>query len=120
MTRILLLCTAFTLPSCATLNESLQLGAALGTATGAGATLAAHHSVGNSPSFGDVALGAGIGAGVGVLAAYFTHKDVLEKRVACEADQTEMYFGDLPPSPFIVPRQVPRQVPKPLPKKGGL
>lgn len=78
----------------------------MGAATGATATFVAHKSVsGESPAFGSVALGAGVGAIVGLATSYFVHKNVEEKREALKAEQTEMFFGDLPPSPFVVPKQ---------------
>lgn len=97
--------------SCATMNDSLQLGAGIGAATGAAATYAGFSAGGKSPELGTVALGAGVGAAVGMITSYFTHKKVEEQRQSYQSDQTEMHFGDLPPSPFIVPRT--------LPKKGG-
>jgi len=85
------------------MNESLQLGAGMGAATGAAASYAGHRSTGQSPSFENVALGAGIGIGVGLLTSYFTHKQVEEDRELYRSNQTEMHFGDLPPSPFLTP-----------------
>lgn len=98
--------------SCATLNDSMTLGAGLGTVTGGVATYVAQSTApGQSASLGSVALGAGIGMAAGLVTSYFTHKSVEDKRAACMTDQTEMHFGDLPPSPFVFP--------KTLPKKGG-
>lgn len=96
---------------CSTLNDSLKLGASMGTLAGAGATYAAQSGSGNSPSFENVALGAGIGLGVGLLTSYVTHRQVEEDRASYQFQQTEMTFGDLPPSPFVVPKMTP--------KKGG-
>lgn len=98
--------------SCATLNDSMTLGGGMGAVAGGAATYAAQAtSGGKGASFGSVALGAGIGTAVGLVTSYFTHKSAEEKRAACMAEQTEMHFGDLPPSPFVFP--------KTLPKKGG-
>lgn len=94
----------FLLPGCATLNESMSLGATLGSVAGAGATYAGGATQGHSPSLGSVAMGAGVGAVVGIITSYFTHKEVVETRQSCETDSTDMRFGDLPPSPFIVPK----------------
>jgi len=104
MKNIILL-SAFTLlnTGCSTLNESIQLGGTLGSLAGAGATYAGHRGAGHSPIFGDVALGAGIGMAVGTLASYFIHGKVAEDRETCDIDQIELHFGDLPPSPFVVP-----------------
>jgi len=97
--------------SCTTLNESMTLGAGLGALSGAAATAVAQGTSGQPVSGENVLLGAGIGLGAGLIASYFTHKSVETKRAACMADETEMHFGDLPPSPFVFP--------KTLPKKGG-
>lgn len=96
--------------SCATLNESMTLGGGLGAAAGGLSTYVAHSTApGASASFGSVAMGAGIGAVVGLATSYFTHKHVEEKRQACLAEQTEMHFGDLPPSPFVFPKAAPKK-----------
>ena len=89
--------------ACSTMNKSLQLGAGMGAATGAAATYAGLHSAGKSSSQ-DVALGAAIGMGVGLITSYFTHKEVEKDRELYRSNQTEMYFGDLPPSPFVIPK----------------
>ncbi len=98
--------------SCASLNESMTLGVGMGAVAGAASTYVGQATArGGSVSAENVVLGAGIGIAAGLITSYFTHKNVEEKRQACMADQTEMHFGDLPPSPFIFP--------KTLPKKGG-
>ena len=91
--------------SCATLNDSIELGAGMGGLTGATATYAAYQTTGRPPTFENVALGAGIGISVGVLTSYFVHKQLDEQRKALQADQIEMQFGDLPPSPFVYPKK---------------
>ena len=97
--------------SCATMEDSLKLGAAMGTVAGAAAAYAGHSSTGQQPSLETVAIGAGIGLGVGLLTSHIVHKSVESERQSFEFNQTEMHFGDLPPSPFIMPR--------PIMKKGG-
>ena len=97
------------LTSCATMNDSLQLGAGMGAVAGGAATYAGYSAGGKSPELGTVALGAGIGAALGMITSYFTHKKVEEQRQSYLSDQTEMHFGDLPPSPFIVPRTNPKK-----------
>jgi|GEM_PF-1433938 len=96
--------------ACSTLNESLELGAGLGAASGAAAAFASYSSLGAKPPGGAVALSAGVGLGVGLLTSYLVHRRVETDRTDYEADQVEMHFGDLPPSPFIVPKAL---------KKGG-
>lgn len=98
--------------SCATLDDSMMLGAGMGAVAGGASTYVAQSTAsGSSPSFGSIALGAGIGTVVGLATSYLTHKQVEEKRQSCLAEQTELHFGDLPPSPFVFP--------KAAPKKGG-
>ena len=95
---------SFLFCSCSTLDQSLQLGGGLGALSGGVATYGGYSAGGKSPSFETVAIGAGIGAVVGLATSYFTHQAVVEDRKSCEADQVEMHFGDLPPSPFIIPK----------------
>lgn len=103
--RILcLLPLAFMVTSCSTLNESLQLGFGLGGVSGGAATYAGFRAGGRPPTIGSVAFGAGVGATLGLLTSYLVHKRVEEDRGDCQMEQTEMHFGDLPPSPFIVPK----------------
>jgi hypothetical protein len=105
MKRITLIAAVLSLASCTTMNESLQLGAGLGALTGAAATYAGHSGAGARPTLEDVGLGAGIGMGLGLIASYFTFKAVDQNRRDNQAYQTEIYFGDLPPSPFLIPKQ---------------
>ncbi len=111
MKNTIAICTVALLgTSCATMNESLELGGGMGALAGATSTFVAYKSTsGESPAFGSVALGAGIGAVAGLATSYFVHKNVEEKREAMKAEMTEMYFGDLPPSPFIVPKTLPKK-----------
>ena len=107
---IVLLATG--LSSCASLNESMTLGAGIGAAAGGIATYMAQRTApGASVSADNILLGAGIGMAAGLVTSYFTHKEVEATRAACVADQIDMQFGDLPPSPFVFPKK--------LPKKGG-
>ena len=92
---------------CSTMEQSIQLGGGLGALSGGSATYAGYSAGGHPPPLGTVAIGAGIGAIIGLTTAYFTHKSVEEDRKSCDADQIEMHFGDLPPSPFIVPKPNP-------------
>lgn len=94
----------FMAASCSTMNESLQLGSGVGALTGATAVYSAGLSTASKPSTSSIATSAAIGAGLGLIASYFVHRSVENERKLQHADQTEMYFGDLPPSPFIVPK----------------
>lgn len=96
--------------SCTTLDQSYRLGAATGALTGAAATYAGHSSNGRNPSLEEVGVGASIGLGIGLITSYFIHQKVVEDREEATR-QTEIYFGDLPPSPFVIPQ--------PKLKKGG-
>lgn len=91
------------LSSCATMSESMQLGASMGGVTGITAALGGRAGTGNSASFNDLAIGAAIGTGLGVLTSYLVHNSVEERRQSINADKMEMHFGDLPPSPFVLP-----------------
>ena len=90
--------------SCATMSESMQLGASMGGVSGMAAAFAGRAGTGNPTSVNDVAIGAAIGTGLGVLTSYLVHNSVEERRQSIGADQMEMHFGDLPPSPFVLPR----------------
>lgn len=100
---IAIMATSSLLCSCTTLNESLKLGAATGAFTGAAATYAAQRGAGQSATLEDAAIGASVGLGLGLVISYFIHEEVAEDRAAF-ARETDMYFGDLPPSPFVVPK----------------
>ncbi len=95
--------TSLLLCSCSTMNQSFELGASLGSVGGGLASYVGHTSAGGKASLENVAMGAGIGIGVGLIAAYFVHKSVEEDRADLRDSETEMHFGDLPPSPFVVP-----------------
>lgn len=92
--------TAFT-TSCTTLDQSFRLGATTGALAGAVATYAAESSAGRNAKLSNVGIGASIGMGVGLLSSYLIHQSVAEDRD--ESNKAELYFGDLPPSPFIYP-----------------
>ena len=104
MKRAMIIALVAILPGCSTMNESLQLGASMGFATGALATYGAHSAVDSKASLEQVATGAGIGLGLGLLAAYLTHNSVQEERERAGEDQMDLHFGDLPPSPFVIPK----------------
>lgn len=103
MKRILTLSPLLALSvSCTTLDESFRLGAAAGALTGVAATYAAGSNSGKTPTLEDAAVGASIGIGLGLITSYFVHKSVVADREE-STRQTEIYFGDLPPSPFLIP-----------------
>lgn len=104
MKRTMIVLVATLATGCSTMNESLELGASMGFATGALATYGAHSAVGSKASLENVATSAGIGLGIGLLAAYLTHNTVQEERERDSADQVDLHFGDLPPSPFVIPK----------------
>lgn len=89
---------------CASMNDSLILGAGMGAAAGGAATAAGYSAGGKSASFENVAVGAAIGTAVGLITSYFTHKRVEDSRKYLDNKDFEMHFGDLPPSPFVVPK----------------
>ena len=95
------------LNACSTMNESLELGASMGALAGAGAIYGAQSMESRATS--NILTITAIGAGLGLITSYFVHRSVEDQRKAQLSEQTEMYFGDLPPSPFIVPKM----------KKGG-
>jgi hypothetical protein len=87
---------------CSTLDQSLKLGGGLGLASGVAATYAR----GSGHPGKNLAIGAGVGLGVGLLTSYLVHRQVALEREDFEADQLEMHFGDLPPSPFLIPKSM--------------
>lgn len=88
---------------CSTLDKSLRLGSTVGSVAGAAATYSAESAAGRSPALESVALGASIGMAVGLITSYFVHDGVTQDRNDAIHD-TEVYFGDLPPSPFVIPK----------------
>lgn len=90
--------------SCSTLDQSIKLGALTGAATGVAATYAGYQANGGrSPTPEETATGAAIGLGLGLITSYFIHQQVVTDREDT-TKQTEIYFGDLPPSPFVIPQ----------------
>ena len=91
------------------MDQSLELGGTMGMLVGAGATAGGYAAGGHGQSLEAIGIGAGIGTVIGLATSYFTHKAVESDRAACQADQIEMHFGDLPPSPFVVPNSKPKK-----------
>ena len=102
--RFLFSTILLTSTACSTMSESLRLGGGIGALGGAAATYASQSSGGQTPSFGNVALGASIGMGIGLLSSYIVHRKVEEDRQSFFTNQIDMHFGDLPPSPFVIPQ----------------
>lgn len=94
--------TFLLLSSCATMNDSMMLGATLGGIAAVAATSSAYNKVDHTASNDDLAASAGIGIALGLITSYFVHKDVAEKRGDIYSNNPQIYFGDLPPSPFIM------------------
>ncbi len=105
MKHICLLPAMALISSCATMDDSLKLGAAMGAVTGGTATYVGYEAGGTKANLGNIAVGAGIGIGLGLITSYFTHKEVEDHRQSFQAEQIEMHFGDLPPSPFVIPKK---------------
>ena len=100
--KLKIILTAFLLlSSCSTLNDSMILGATIGLVTSIGATSAANNKTGHNVSDKELSSAAGIGVALGLITSYLIHKDVAEKRNDSYL-LPEIYFGDLPPSPFIM------------------
>ncbi len=98
---VLLLTTA-----CSTMNKSIELGGILGAAAGAAATSAGEHSAGITPKSNDINSGALVGLGLGLLTSYIIYNGDEQNRENGDS-KTQMYFGDLPPSPFVFPNSNP-------------
>ena len=49
-------------------------------------------------------MGEGIGLAVGLITSFIIHREVEDPRSNTQGDLFEMNFGDLPPSPFVVPK----------------
>lgn len=88
--------------SCATLNDSMMLGATVGGIAGVAATQTAYSKTGQDIPHGELTNSAAVGVAVGLLVSYLIHKDVAGKRGDLSSNGPEIYFGDLPPSPFIM------------------
>lgn len=92
------------------MGDSLALGAGMGAATGLASThIAFNATTGSGTSFDHLAVGAAIGASVGLLTSFITHKKIEETRKDTWQAETDIQFGDLPPSPFAFPKNSPRK-----------
>lgn len=102
---IIIMVGAGILSSCSTLNQSFQLGGAAGMVGGGLVAYTAHSAASGKANFDQVASGAAFGLVAGLIASYFIHRSVEEDRLKQKESETEVHFGDLPPSPFIFPKQ---------------
>ena len=101
--KTFLILTIF-ITGCATLDDSLKLGAATGAIAGTAALYSTHSSTGRYATSKDLNEAALVGAGIGLITSYFIHKNLDENRN--KAIGPDVYFGDLPPSPFIFPQSI--------------
>jgi hypothetical protein len=90
------------LPACSTLDQSIRLGMISGTAAGLAAVHSTQNITGRPPTTEESMNAATLGLGLGIITSYFIHKQVADDRLEAER-KTELYFGDLPPSPFVLP-----------------
>jgi hypothetical protein len=72
----------------------------MGAVAGAAATYVADRSHGDKPSSNDVMAGAAIGLVTGLITSHILHTNFLNNQNE-NSSSTEMYFGDLPPNPFV-------------------
>ena len=100
--RVFLLSTLLLLNSCATLNDSIILGASIGAVGGIAASSSTYDKNGNSFTKEEQLSNIGLGLAIGAIAAYFIHDNTTEYRKDYYYNNPEIYFGDLPPSPFIM------------------
>lgn len=98
----ILFSTILLLNSCASLNDSMMLGGALGAMSGAMATNYSNQKIGRTASTEELNTSAATGIAIGLITAFFVHKDIQDKRDEFYKSGPEIYFGDLPPSPFIM------------------
>lgn len=100
--KIILISTVLLLNSCATLNDSILLGAGIGGGAAAFVTSSTNDSRGQSFTKEEQLSNVGLGLAIGAIAAYFIHDNTTEYRKDYYNNNPEIYFGDLPPSPFIM------------------
>lgn len=90
--------------SCASLKDSMILGGAVGAASVAVPMAISQSTYNHKVDAGQVATSAAVGLGIGLLTSYIIHKTVeREVRPYSTSETPEMHFGDLPPSPFVMP-----------------
>jgi hypothetical protein len=85
------------------LSESLELGGATGALAGVAAVAAGQAGVAGKVQGKSLVIGAEIGSLLGLTMSYVLHRAAENSRRLDDDDKTEMYFGDVPPSPFVFP-----------------
>lgn len=102
MKKLIILSTFPLLTACATLNDSMLLGASVGAITAGFATSTASQSIGKTATIDEMTTNASVGIVVGLISAFLIHENTRELRLDSYYQTPEIYFGDLPPSPFIM------------------
>ncbi len=102
MKKIILFITLPLFTACATLNESVLLGVGMGSVTAVVATTSAYDRSGKSLQNEELISQLGLGLVIGALAAYLIHDNTVQYKKDSYYNTPEIYFGDLPPSPFIM------------------
>lgn len=88
---------------CASMRDSLVLGAVSGGAVGAYTGSLAYAGPNSRLAHRNIGIGAATGIGIGLLSAYLLHRGVENQVEAVERSYSErVYYGDLPPNPFDV------------------
>lgn len=88
---------------CASMRDSLILGAVSGGAVGAYTGSLAYGGPNSKLAHRNIGIGAATGIGIGLLSAYLLHNSVENRVEAVEHSLSErVYYGDLPPNPFDV------------------
>ena len=105
MNRNLLIgfCSLTFAAGCASMRDSLVLGAVSGGAVGAYTGSLAYAGPNSKLAHRNIGIGAATGIGIGLLSAYLLHRGVESQVDAVEKSYSErVYYGDLPPNPFDV------------------
>lgn len=102
MKKLILFITLPLFTACATLNDSIVFGAGIGTITAGVATSSAFDRSGKSLQNEEFMGNLGLGLVIGAMAAYLIHDNTVQYRKDSYYNTPEIYFGDLPPSPFIM------------------
>ncbi len=101
--RIVFAAFLLSITACSTFNRSVLLGGALGATAVASAVSAGEHSAGITPKSNDITSAALVGLGLGVITASII-QNANSQDDESKQSGPKMYFGDLPPSPFVFPR----------------